>query len=230
MARILVADDEPAIAMAIRDELLFEGFEVQVAHDGPAAIATARSWHPAVLVLDLMLPGRNGFDVCRTLRPERPALWIILLTVRGQEVDRVTGFEAGADDYVTKPFSLRELVGRIRVGLRRSIGGHRERVFCFGAIAVDIAARRVTAAGQPVDLTPKEFDILALMLRRPGIVISRDEFLDHVWGEDIHVTQRTVDTHVASLRRKIEPRPDAPVYIVGVRGVGYRFDATFTET
>src|SRR5215213_823451 len=122
MPRVLIADDEPAIVMAVRDELVFEGYEVHAAASGPDAVAMARTVHPDVLLLDLMLPGTNGFEVCRTLRPERPDLWIIMLTVRGQEADRVTGFEAGADDYVTKPFSLRELVGRIKVGLRRANG------------------------------------------------------------------------------------------------------------
>ena len=229
MARVLIADDEAAIVMAIRDELHFEGLEVQAAGSGPDALALARTWKPDVLLLDLMLPGQNGFEVCRALRPERPDLWIIMLTVRGQEADRVTGFESGADDYVTKPFSLRELVGRIRVGLRRSSRGPRRQSIAFADIEVDLAGRRVFRGGHPVDLTPKEFDLLALLVRRPGDVISRDEFLDRVWGTHVHVTHRTVDTHVSALRRKIEPDPDTPVHIVGVRGVGYRFEGISTK-
>ncbi len=231
MQRVLIADDEPAIVMPVRDELQFEGFDVKAAGTGPDAIALARSWKPHVLLLDLMLPGQNGFEVCRTLRPERPDLWVIILTVRSLEVDRVTGFEVGADDYVTKPFSLRELVGRVRVGVRRAAAGGRPgaRHVTFGEVDVDLGARRVLRAGRAVDLTPKEFDILALLLQRAGVVVSRDEFLDEVWGRDIHVTHRTVDTHMSALRRKLERDPDAPVHIVGVRGVGYRFEASFAE-
>jgi DNA-binding response OmpR family regulator len=229
MARILIADDEPAIVMAVQGELAFEGYEVYVAGSGPDAVAMARSSRPDVLLLDLMLPGMNGFEVCRTLRPERSDLWIIMLTVRGQEADRVTGFEAGADDYVTKPFSLRELVGRIKVGLRRANGRAPERRQTFDAIEVDLAGHRVSKAGEGVELTPKEFEILALLLRRAGEAITRDEFLDAVWGKDVHVTHRTVDTHMSSLRRKLEDDPDRPVHIIGVRGVGYRFEGTFSK-
>jgi two-component system alkaline phosphatase synthesis response regulator PhoP len=229
MHRVLIADDEPAIVMPVRDELQFEGFDVQAAGTGPDAIAVARAWKPHVLLLDLMLPGQNGFEVCRTLRPERPDLWVIILTVRSLEVDRVTGFEVGADDYVTKPFSLRELVGRIRVGVRRAGDRPTSRRVTFGDVDVDLGARRVVRAGRVVELTPKEFDILALLLRRAGVVVSRDEFLDEVWGRDIHVTHRTVDTHMSALRRKLETDPDAPTHIVGVRGVGYRFEGTFAQ-
>jgi DNA-binding response OmpR family regulator len=187
MQRVLIADDEPAIVMPVRDELQFEGFDVKAAGTGPDAIALARSWKPHVLLLDLMLPGQNGFEVCRTLRPERPDLWVIILTVRSLEVDRVTGFEVGADDYVTKPFSLRELVGRVRVGVRRAAAGGRPaaRHVTFGEVDVDLGARRVLRSGRAVDLTPKEFDILALLLQRAGVVVSRDEFLDEVWGRDM---------------------------------------------
>jgi len=221
---VLIVDDEPAIQMALRDELQFEGFEVEVAASGPQAVAMARATKPDVLLLDLMLPGQNGFDVCRTLRKERPDLWIIMLTVRGHETDRVTGFESGADDYVTKPFSLRELVGRVKVGLRRSTAFPPAQRVRFGDLDVDLVARRVLRAGRVVDLTPKEYEILALLVTRPGVAISRDEFLNEVWGHDVHVTHRNVDTHLSSLRRKIEVDPDSPVFIVGVRGVGYRFD------
>ena len=230
MPRVLIVDDEPAIVMAVRDELVFEGFETHTATTGPGAIVAARSVQPHVLLLDLMLPGMNGFDVCRTLRPERPDLWIIMLTVRGREADRVTGFEVGADDYVTKPFSLRELVGRIKVGLRRANGRATERRERFGAVEVDLGAHQVMRAGQPVDLTPKEFEILALLLRRAGEAISRDEFLDAIWGKDVHVTHRTVDTHIAALRRKIETDPDRPAHVLGVRGVGYRLQRSSTES
>jgi DNA-binding response OmpR family regulator len=226
MAKILIADDEPAIVMVVRDELVFEGFEVHTAGTGPEALETARATQPDVLLLDLMMPGLNGFEVCRQLRPERPDLWIIMLTVRGEEADRITGFEAGADDYVTKPFSLRELVSRIKVGLRRAQGRMPRTRKRFGDIEVDMAAHRVLKAGRETSLTPKEFEILALLIRRSGEVITRDEFLDTIWGRDVHITHRTVDTHISTLRRKLETDPDAPAFIVGVRGLGYRLERT----
>jgi two-component system alkaline phosphatase synthesis response regulator PhoP len=228
-ARILIADDEPSIVLAVRDELIFEGYEVHPATDGLAALAKAREVRPDVLLLDLMLPGMNGFDVCRHLRRERPDLWIIMLTVRGQEADRVTGFESGADDYVTKPFSLRELVGRIKVGLRRRNGKDSGTSFSFGDIDVDFRARRIVKAGEEVQLTRTEFAILELLIRNAGEVVTRDRFLNAVWGEEVYVTHRTVDTHVAALRKKLEADPNNPKYVTGVRGVGYRFNATLSK-
>ena len=177
-ARILIADDEPAIVMAVRDELLFEGFEVESVGDGPTALEKAREVRPDVVLLDLMLPGMNGFDVCRRLRPERPDLWIIMLTVRGQEADRVTGFEVGADDYVTKPFSLRELVGRIKVGLRRangrgpvSTGG----TYAFGDVELDIRSRRVLKARCSGAAHTKG-------IRNPGVAPTTRRRGDHARG------------------------------------------------
>lgn len=224
MPRVLIADDEPSIVMAVRDELIFEGFEVHTAADGPEALSQAHAIKPDVLLLDLMLPGMNGFAVCRTIRPEMPDLWIIMLTIRGQEADRVSGFEAGADDYVVKPFSLRELVARIKVGLRRRRGGDRAGVHRLGDLHVDLKARRVQKDGVDIALTRREFDILELLLRRPGEVITRDEFLDAVWGTDVYVTSRTVDTHVGALRKKLEGSSDSQTYICSVRGIGYRLD------
>jgi DNA-binding response OmpR family regulator len=223
---VLVADDEPAIVMAVKDELVFEGFEVHTASSGREALDQARALRPDVLILDLMLPGQNGFEVCRKLRAERDDLWIIMLTVRGQEADRVTGFEAGADDYVTKPFSLRELVSRIKVGLRRGSAADSTEPIRSGDLEIDLPARRVLRRGAEIALTKTEFDILALLAGRAGEVITRDEFLDQIWGKHVYVTHRTVDTHVASLRRKIEPDPEQPMHVQGVRGVGYRFART----
>lgn len=229
MSRILIVDDEPAIVRAVKDELVFEGFEVETAGDGKTAVSKASEWQPTVILLDVMLPGMNGFDVCRAVRRDRPDVWIIMLTVRSQEVDRVRGLELGADDYVTKPFSLRELVARVKVGLRRK-AGDRARVTCaFGDVEVDLRARRATRLHVPVALTRKEFQILEMLLGRPGEVITRDEFLNAIWGKDVYVTHRTIDTHMATLRKKLEPDPDQPRYLVGVRGVGYRFDAHLTE-
>ena len=230
MARILIVDDEPSIVMAVRDELLFEGFKVESAVDGPEAIKLAHELRPDVLLLDLMLPGLNGFEVCRQLRSEMPEMWIIMLTVRGQEVDRVMGLELGADDYVTKPFSLRELVARIKVGLRRQAGRRKSPLHRLGDIEIDLPSHRVTKNGAELSLTKKEYEILELFLNRPGEVITRDEFLNQLWGEDVYVTHRVVDTHMASLRKKIEDDPNNPEHILSVRGVGYRLDANPSES
>jgi DNA-binding response OmpR family regulator len=198
--------------------------DVDSAEDGLAGIDIARRSRPDVILLDLMLPGVNGFDVCRRLRPELPNTWIILITARGQEVDRITGFEAGADDYVVKPFSLRELVARIRVGLRRRTGNDRRALDVFGDIEIDLRGRRVLRNGMEIPLTRKEFEILALLSRRRGEVVPRDEFCDLIWGPEVYVTQRVIDTHIAALRKKIEPDPNDPRHIVSVRGIGYKLE------
>ena len=183
-----------------------------------------------MLLLDLMLPGLNGFEVCRQLRSEMPEMWIIMLTVRGQEVDRVMGLELGADDYVTKPFSLRELVARIKVGLRRQTGRRKSPLHRLGNIEIDLPSHRVTKNGAELSLTKKEYEILELLLSRPGEVITRDEFLNQLWGEDVYVTHRVIDTHMASLRKKLEDDPNNPEHILSVRGVGYRLDVNSSET
>ena len=224
MSRVLIVDDEPAIVLAVRDELVFEGLEVESASDGPSGLQVALQWRPEALLLDLMLPGMNGFDVCRRLRPELPNLWIILLTARGQEVDRVTGFEAGADDYVVKPFSLSELVARVRVGLRRRTRPANRRTYMFGDIEIDVAARTVSKAGHNVPLTRKEFEILVLLAQRQGEVVPRDEFCDLIWGPEVFVTQRVIDTHIASLRKKIDNGGSGPEHILSVHGVGYKLE------
>jgi two-component system, OmpR family, alkaline phosphatase synthesis response regulator PhoP len=230
MARILIVDDEPTIVMAVRDELAFEGFDVESAVDGPEAIKRAHELRPDVLLLDLMLPGLNGFEICRQLRSAMPEMWIIMLTVRGQEVDRVMGLELGADDYVTKPFSLRELVARVKVGLRRQAGRRISPARKIGNIEIDLPSHRVTKAGTELSLTRKEFEILDLFLSRPGEVITRDEFLNKLWGEDVYVTHRVIDTHMAALRRKLEDDPENPRHITSVRGVGYRLDLNPSES
>ncbi len=227
MARILVVDDEPSIVLAVKDELIFEGYEVDAAADGHEALSKARVLRPDVLLLDLMLPGLNGFEVCRQLRPEMPELWVIIFTVRGQEADRITGFAAGADDYVTKPFSLRELVARVKVGLRRQHSNRAQPLAAFGEIELDRQAYRVTKRGAEVDLTRKEFEILELLARHPGAVITRDDFLDQLWGAEVYITHRVIDTHVAALRKKIEDDPNNPKYVLSVRGIGYKLGLLF---
>jgi DNA-binding response OmpR family regulator len=224
MARILIVDDEPAIVLALKDELAFEGFEVDSAADGLSGLEVARVCKPDVLLLDLMLPGQNGFEICKTLRTEMPELWIIMVTVRGQEVDRVLGLEIGADDYVTKPFSLREIVARIKVGLRRRVSTPAHTIQRFGNIEIDLRARTVLKNGREIVLTRKEFDMLALLMERAGEVITRDKFLDTLWGKEVYLTQRVIDTHIVALRKKIEDDPNNPRYVLGVRGVGYKLD------
>lgn len=219
--RVLIIDDEPSIVLALTGELKFEGFEVRSALDGPGGVAAALQWKPDVVLLDVMLPGANGFDVCRELRPQAPGMWIILLTARGHEGDRVRGFECGADDYVVKPFSLREVVARVRVGVRRKATAVAGDLRTFGKITVDLGGRSVTRAGQPVALTRKEFDILQLLIQRAGQVVTRDQFCESVWGE-VNITERVIDAHVFALRKKLEVDPERPRLILSVRGIGYK--------
>jgi DNA-binding response OmpR family regulator len=226
--KILVVEDEPAIAMALRDELEFEGFDVTVAEDGNRALETMLAARPDLVVLDLMLPGRNGFEVCREARRSGFDAPIIMLTARAEGVDKIRGLDIGADDYVTKPFQLAELVARIRAVLRRSEKCAAEpaaaRVFQIGPLRVDVRKREVARGREKIELTRKEFQLLELLLARPGEVITRDEFLDSIWGEDVYVTHRTVDTHVATLRKKLEEDPNHPRYILSVRGIGYKLN------
>lgn len=233
--KILVVEDEPGISMAIKDELEFENFEVMLAEDGPTGLQAIVKENPDLVVLDIMLPGKNGFEVCQEVRKKGIATPIIMLTARTQEVDRVRGLDLGADDYVLKPFSLAELVARIRAVLRRSEkesaedGAQRRTAQC-GKLEVDLKKHQVLKAGRPVELTHKEFQLLELLLQRPGEVISRDEFLDHIWGEEVYVTHRTVDTHMASLRKKIEDDPNRPQYILSVRSVGYKLNEKLIDS
>jgi DNA-binding response OmpR family regulator len=229
MPRILIVDDEASIVLAVRDELVFEGFDVESAGDGPTGLQKARDWHPDVLLLDLMLPGMNGFEVCRHVRVAMPEVWIIMLTVRGQEVDRVMGLELGADDYVTKPFSLRELVARVKVGLRRRQQQHTSWQE-FGDIQIDLSAHRVLKSGTEVVLTPKEFEILTLLVERAGQVVTRAEFCDRIWGPGVFVTPRVIDTHIASLRKKLRDDPRASTSIHSLRGVGYKLGGNSAQT
>jgi two-component system, OmpR family, alkaline phosphatase synthesis response regulator PhoP len=222
MPRVLIVDDEPSIVLALMDELVFEGFEVDSASDGPAALERAREFKPDVMLLDLALPGLNGFGVCKRLRPDMPDLWIIIISVRGEEVDRVMGLELGADDYVTKPFSLREIVARIKVGLRRQRSKEVQPRHRLGEAEIDLRSHRVTRKGKEVSLTRTEFKIIELFVERAGEVITRDQFLDAIWGEDFSITPRVIDTHIAALRKKLEDDPNSPKHILSVRGVGYK--------
>jgi DNA-binding response OmpR family regulator len=225
--RILIIEDEPSLSMAIRDELEFEGFEASVVEDGIAGLERIVAQAPDLVVLDLMLPGKSGFEICREVRGRSISTPIIMLTARAQEVDRVKGLELGADDYVIKPFSLAELVARIRAVLRRTQGTGRvegTEILQVGNLRLDVRKREAFVGRRQIELTHKEFQLLEFLLRHPGEVISRDEFLSRLWGEEIYVTPRNVDTHMASLRKKIEEDADQPRYILSVRGAGYKLN------
>jgi DNA-binding response OmpR family regulator len=228
MKRVLVVEDNPDLAFGLRNSLEIAGYEVVVAADGLAGVDQARATDPDVIVLDLMLPGMDGYRVLRTLREDGLAVPVLILTARGEEADKVLGFRLGADDYVTKPFGVLELLARIEALLRRSkhwrepVNGTAplER---FGDVEVDVHARTVRRRGERVELTPKEFDLLVALLHRQGRVTSRNELLRAVWGYSASVVSRTVDTHVAELRRKLEQDAAAPRHILTVWKVGYKF-------
>jgi two-component system alkaline phosphatase synthesis response regulator PhoP len=222
--KVLVVDDEPAIQELVRFALEREGFEVSVAQDGWAALAEAERVKPDLVVLDLMLPGLNGFEVCRALRATSDVP-VLMLTARKEESDRIQGLDLGADDYVTKPFSPRELAARVKAILRRSRGSERE-TGAEGGLVVDAERRRVLLDGQPVELTYTEFELLRVLAGHPGRVFTRDELLTRVWGADFYGDARTVDVHIRHLREKLHEDPVAPRFIETVRGVGYRFRDT----
>jgi DNA-binding response OmpR family regulator len=226
MKRILVVEDEGKIARLVRDYLEHAGFEVVVAGDGEVALAETRRARPDLVVLDLGLPGRDGLDVARSLR-RTSNVPIVMLTARGDEIDRIVGLELGADDYVVKPFSPKELVARIRAVLRRTesagAGGPGPEVLRVADVEIDLPRMRVAVGGRPVELTPTEFQLLAAMAREPGRVFTRGQLLDAVHGVAFESYERAVDAHVKNLRKKIEPTPGRPRYLLTVHGVGYRF-------
>jgi len=222
--RILVVEDEPAILMALEDDLRLEGYEVDTASDGIGGLEAARSDRYALVILDVMLPGLDGFEVCRQLRNSGNAAPILMLTAKGQEIDKVLGLELGADDYVTKPFSPRELVARIKAILRRgSRAAQSVHRFSFGDVDVDFKKFEAHRDGARVDLTTREYALLRYLIEHRDEAVSRTAILREVWGGAADVFPRTVDTHVANLRKKVERDPSNPRHIVGVRGVGYRF-------
>jgi DNA-binding response OmpR family regulator len=231
VTRVLVVEDNRNLATGLRNNLELEGYTVDVAGDGEQALATVRDTRPALVILDLMLPGAlDGYRVLRTIREEGFAMPVIILTARGEEVEKVRGFRLGADDYVTKPFGLMELIARVAAHLRRhaesragnGAGPGAGEQFAFGDVRVDAATRDVRREGAAVALRPKEIDLLLALLRRHGRIATRTELLREVWGYDPTVVSRTVDTHVAELRRKLERDPANPRYILTVRKTGYR--------
>ena len=225
MARILIVEDEPTIAALLRDDLALEGYDVEVVGDGDAAVTVEAASRFDLAILDVMLPGKDGFDVCREWRRAGRRLPIIMLTAKTQESDKVLGLELGADDYVTKPFSPRELRARVKAALRRAAGEAAvPAVYRFGQVEVDFGRRELRRDGAPVEVTTIEFKLLSAFIRHRGRVLSRELLLEDAWGHGVYVTDRAVDTHIVNVRRKVEPDPAAPRYIVSVRGAGYRFD------
>ena len=227
--RILVVEDDPSIAIGLRINLESEGYEVHIADDGERGLDLARTIEPDLIVLDLMLPKRNGLEVLHDLRSEGRTMPIIILSAKSAEMDKVAGLELGAEDYVAKPFSLAELLARVRGALRRgaAAAAHhdagRARI-CFGDVEVDVAARTIKRAGAHVDVTATEFDVLMCLIGERGKALSREDIFRRVWGPNHHGTPRTVDNFIQQLRAKLEADPQDPVFIQTVRGVGYRFD------
>lgn len=227
--RILVVEDERAVARGLEYGLRAEGFDVLLANTGQSALAIARRESPHLLLLDIRLPDISGFDVCRQLRSEGRRLPILMVTARDEEVDKVLGLELGADDYVVKPFSLRELISRIRALLRRAYGELAatagEQRLAFGPIVIDVERLLVLRDGQPVDLTPMEFRLLRYLASNPGRPFSREQLIEALWGYDSDVgSDRTIDVHVRHLRQKLEEEPATPRWLLTVRGVGYKFE------
>jgi DNA-binding response OmpR family regulator len=224
MTRILVVEDEPAIALGLEDDLQMEGYDVEVVANAAGALSRAKEVAFDLIVLDIMLPDRDGFDVCRTLRRHGSRTPILMLTAKTQEAEKVMGLELGADDYMTKPFGTRELRARIKALLRRAGGDTEFENYHFGDVEVNFARGEVRRCGLPQDLTPIEFRMLGVFIRARGRVLSRDQLLDGAWGPDTYASARIVDNHIANLRRKIEADPANPRYLRNVRGLGYRFD------
>jgi len=223
-ATILVVDDEENIRNLVGAYLQAEGYQVRTAEDGPGALQAARTFQPDVIVLDIMLPGMDGLEILQTLRRESN-VYVIMLTARSEETDKVVGLSLGADDYLTKPFSPRELVARVKAALRRMETtpntGH---ALTFSHIKIDADARQVLLDGEPVDLTSTEFDLLLALAKHHGRVLNREQLIQQVWGYDFYGDDRVVDVHLGRVRKKIEPDPTHPRFIVTVRGVGYRFE------
>jgi len=222
--RILIIEDEPAMVAGLRDNFEYEGYEVISAPDGAAGLERALADDPDLVVLDVMMPRMSGLEVCKQLKAKRPTMPVIMLTARGQEIDKVVGLELGADDYVTKPFSIRELIARVKAVLRRATPLAREReIYRFGDVEVNVRGNEVRRAGKTLELSAKEFALLCYFVSHPSETLSRDRLLDAVWGYQNYPHTRTVDTHIVHLRQKLEPNPEQPRFILTVHGSGYKF-------
>jgi len=224
MAKILIVEDQKDMVTGLVFNLEAQGYEVNAAYDGQEGLASAERDKPDLIVLDIMLPKKDGFEVCRELRRKRHDVPILMLTARREEADKVLGLEIGADDYLTKPFGLSEFLARVKALLRRGPGKDVQLENCrFGTVEVDFKNYRASKDGVPVDLTQREFEIMKLFVKNRDKVISRNRFLNEIWGYDRYPTTRTVDAHIASLRQKLETDPEHPRFIVTAHGLGYKF-------
>ena len=224
MSKILIVEDEPDMVLGLKDNFEFEGYEVTTATDGESGLKRARSLKPDLIILDVMLPRLSGLEVCKTLRGEGWEGPILMLTARGQEIDKVVGLELGADDYVTKPFSIRELLARVRAVLRRSESSPKRLArYSFADVELEFESYKATKAGEALDLSPREFELLRYLLERKGETVTRDQLLEDVWGYESYPSTRTVDTHIAKLRAKIGDSGSEPKWILTIHGMGYKF-------
>jgi len=224
MPKVLIAEDDEAMAVALRDGFAYEGFDVVHAGDGELALTLAASESPDLVILDVMMPKMSGLDVCKRIRSEGNEVPIIMLTARGQEIDKVLGLKLGADDYVTKPFSFMELMARVEAVMRRVPGTAQQfHAYTFGDVSVNFKSMEAKKGGRPIDLSQREFMLLKYLIERRGQVVAREELLDAVWGYENIPFTRTVDVHVAKLRKKIEGNPGDPQHIVTVHRAGYKF-------
>ena len=224
VTKILIVEDEPNMVAGLRDNFEYDGYEVITAPDGIAGLERALKENPDLVILDVMMPRMSGLDVCKQLKAKRPSIPIIMLTARGQELDKVVGLELGADDYVTKPFSIRELLARVKAVLRRAHTVPKEQDrYSFGDVEVNLRSCQVSRRGKALEFSSKEFELLKYFLCHPGETLSRDRLLEEVWGYDKFPTTRTVDAHIVRLRQKLEPKPEEPRFILTVHGTGYKF-------
>lgn len=224
MTKILIVEDKEDMVTGLVFNLEAQGYETHVAYDGEKGLLVAEQEIPDLIILDIMLPKKDGFQVCRELREKAFDMPILMLTARGEEADRVLGLEIGADDYLTKPFGVLELLARVKALLRRSQGQNQvPEIYRFGDVEIDFKRYRATKEGNPVNLTPREFEMMKLFIQKRGETISRNQFLDEIWGYDRYPTTRTVDTHIAKLRQKLEKDPQSPRFIITVHGLGYKF-------
>jgi DNA-binding response OmpR family regulator len=223
-SKVLIVEDEPDMVLGLKDNFEFEGYEVVTATDGATGLERARTLKPDLVVLDIMLPKMSGLEVCKALRGEGFDKPIIMLTARGQEIDKVVGLELGADDYVTKPFSIRELLARVRAILRRTEGAKRRLSrYRFADVELDFETYRGTKGGAALDMSPREFELLRYLIERKGDTVTRERLLDDVWGYESYPSTRTVDTHIAKLRAKIGDSGSEPRHILTIHGMGYKF-------
>jgi DNA-binding response OmpR family regulator len=223
METVLIVEDDPTMLRGLKDNFEFKGYKVLTASDGEKGLEAALNAKPDLILLDIMLPKINGYEICRLIREAKLDMPIIMLTAKGEESDIVLGLNLGADDYVTKPFSIKELLARAAAFLRRA-KTKQEDIYEFGDCRLDIPARKMTRKGKEIVLSPKEFDLLEYFVKKQGRALTRDEILNAVWGYDSIVTERSIDRFVTTLRDKIEPKPATPVFIHTIRGIGYKFE------